>query len=170
MSIAALTTLAAARVERAPMKLDVGKQTPKAQDDLATITDILITQVPTEVVAPYTAVTAAIVGAVGKVTAANPHPDQLVIWRWLAFGILIALTVGLVWEGKGRKSNNWGFPYLAVAGAVVAAVGWSFALPGSPLIPYIHGHNSDILTPIFVAFAATGAATLLAGAQTRKSP
>ena len=76
MSIAALTTLAAARVERAPMKLDVGKQTPKAQDNLATITDILITQVPTEVVAPYTAVTAAIVGAVGKVTPRTRIPTS----------------------------------------------------------------------------------------------
>jgi hypothetical protein len=160
-----MTTLAATRDAGAPTKQDVGKSTSDKAEEPASLTDILVTQVPTELVAPYTAVTAAIVGAVGTPSKAVPNPDQLAIWRWLAFAILIVATVILIWEGKRRKSQAQGnpFPLLEVTGAVVAATGWAFALPGSPLIPYLHG-TSQVLTPLIVAFAAVAATAMTASA------
>lgn len=164
MSIGALTSLAAVRDTRAPTKQDVGKSTAadKAQEP-ASLTDILISQVPTELVAPYTAVTAAIVGAVAKPSKAVPNPGQLTGWRWLAFAILIVATVALVWEGKRRKSEHSDFPLLEITGAVIAATGWAFALPGSPLIPYLHG-VSQTLTPLLIAFGAVAATAMTASA------
>src|SRR5215467_8965378 len=116
MSLGALTTLAAARDKRVPTKQDVGKATTDKAEEPASLTDILVTQVPTELVAPYTAVTAAIVGAVAKPTKVVPNPDQLANWRWLTFAILIVATVVLIWEGKRRKSQDARFPVLEVAG------------------------------------------------------
>jgi MFS family permease len=165
MSIGAMTTLAAARDAGKPTKQDVGKSTSGEAEEPASLTDILVTQVPTELVAPYTAVTAAIVGAVGTPSKAVPNPDQLAGWRWLAFAILIVATVILIWEGKRRKSQAQDnpFPLLEVTGAVVAATGWAFALPGSPLIPYLHG-TSQVLAPLIIAFAAVAATAMTASA------
>jgi hypothetical protein len=165
MSLGALTSLAAVRDTRAPTKQDVGKSTaaPGAAAEPASLTDILISQVPTELVAPYTAVTAAIVGAVAKPSTAVPNPDQLAAWRWLAFAILIVATAALVWEGKNRKAPGGAFPLLEITGAVIAATGWAFALPGSPLTPYLHG-VALTLTPLIVAFGAVAAAAFTASA------
>jgi hypothetical protein len=163
MSLGTLTTLAAVRDKRPPEKQDVGKPTaPGKTGEAASLTDILVTQVPTELVAPYTAVTAAIVGAVAEPSKAVPNPDQLTSWRWLAFAILIVATVVLTWQGKQRKSPG-PFPMLEVTGAEITATGWAFALPGSPLIPYLHG-NSQILTPLIVAFATVVVAAFIANA------
>src|SRR5215831_1943625 len=156
MSVAALTSLAAVRDTGAPTKGDVGKSTstdPVTAKEPASLTDMLVSQVPTELVAPYTAVTAAIVGAVDKPTPTRPSPDQLASWRWLAFGIMMVAIVAFVWEGKRRKAGGGAFPLLEVFAALVAGAGWAFSLPGSPLIPYVHG-KAAILTPVVVAFAA----------------
>ena len=165
MSLGALTSLAAVRDTRAPTKQDVGKSTtaPGTAAEPASLTDILVSQVPTELVAPYTAVTAAIVGAVAKPSTAVPNPDQLTAWRWLAFAILIIATAALVWEGKNRKAPGGAFPLLEITGAVIAATGWAFALPGSPLTPYLHG-VALTLTPLLVAFGAVAAAAFTASA------
>ncbi len=180
MSVASLTTLAAVRAgtlatttpygdiavaakpAAQPTKQDLGKLDPSQANAPASISDILVTQVPTELVAPYTALTAAIVGAVAEPTATNRHPDQLAAYRWAAFAMLVVLVIVSVWAGKWRKSGKGKFPLLAVLGAVVAAVGWAFALPGSPLIPYIHGMTGETLVPLFVAFGAIGFASLTA--------
>lgn len=157
MSVAALTSVAAIRDSRSPTKLDVGKSTstdPAKAEEPASLTDMLVSQVPTELVAPYTAVTAAIVGA------AEPT-NQLAGWRWLVFAILIVSIVALVWEGKRRKSEGGKFPLLEIVAALVAGVGWAFALPGSPLIPYLDG-KSAILTPIVIAFAAVCLSSVIA--------
>jgi hypothetical protein len=165
MSLGALTTLAAVRDTRPPQKQDVGKQDagkPEGQQQ-ASLTDILVTQVPTELVAPYTAVTAAIVGAVGSPPNPLTQPDQLAGWRWLVFAILIVATVVLTWEGKRRKAGGGDFPLLEITGAVITATGWAFTLPGSPLDPYLHG-SSKVIVPLIVAFAAIAAASMTASA------
>ncbi|HMF14663.1 MAG TPA: N-acetylmuramoyl-L-alanine amidase [Gemmataceae bacterium] len=164
MSLGALTSLAAVRDQRPPTKQDLGKSTaPEMVGQPASLTDILLSQVPTELVAPYTLVSAAIVGAVGQPSKAMPNPDQLATLRWLAFGILIVATAALVWEGKRRKAQGGPFPLLEVTGAVIAATGWAFALPGSPLIPYVHGALLTI-TPLIAAFAAIACSAFIASA------
>ena len=162
MSVAALTSLAAVRDARAPTKQDVGKSTDPAEAaEPAGLTDMLVSQVPTELVAPYTAVTAAIVGAVDKATPTNLRPDQLAGWRWLAFAILMVSIPPLVWAGKRRKAGGGKFPLLEIVAALVAGGGWAFALPGSPLVPYLHG-KAAILAPVVVAFAAVTAGSVIA--------
>ena len=154
MSISALTTVGAVRDVRQPRKQDAGKAAVDAPPAPATLTDLLVTQVPTELVAPYTAVMAGIVGLVAKPTAQKPSPDQLTTWRWIAFGILLVGTFFLVWEGKRRKAGGGPFPLLEVTAALGAAVGWAFALPASPLLPYLHGRVADVATPLLIAFGA----------------
>jgi hypothetical protein len=173
MSVASLTTIAAAReTATAPLtKRAVGK-VPSGHtqaDDAAQLTDVLAKQVPTEFIAPYTALSAAIVGAVAKPTSKNLHPDQLATYRWVAFGLLIGFVFLFVWLGTARKASRawWKyFPVLAVTGALVAAVGWAFALPASPLIPYIQSKTAQTLIPIFVAFGAIALASLTAAGLT----
>ncbi len=164
MSIGALTTIAAVRDERAPAKGDAGKAKQDSPRVPASMTDLLVTQVPTELVAPYTAVTAGMVGAITKVTKTNPHPDQLTSWRWIAFAILFIGTAGLTWEGKVRKAHGGAFPLLEITGALIAATGWAFALPASPVSPYLHGTAAQTATPLLIAFAAIVASSITAGA------
>jgi hypothetical protein len=43
------------------------------------------------------------------------------------------------------------------AGAYVAGevpVGWAFALPASPLMPYLHGRVAEVTTPLLIGFGA----------------
>jgi hypothetical protein len=164
MSIGSLTTLAAAREDRQPRKGDIGRALhgTDAAAASASMKDALVAQVPTELVAPYTALTAAIVGQVSRRTPANPSPDQLAIWRWVAFGILVIGIVGFVYQGKVAKSANTSFPILAVSGALVAGVGWAFALPGGPLTPYLHSKAALTIVPLVVGFAAIVGAGLTA--------
>jgi hypothetical protein len=118
----------------------------------ASVTDLLVTQVPTELVAPYTAVMAAIFGLVA--TSGGQPPDQLTTYRWLALSLLLAGTFVLVWQGKRRKAGGGDFPLLEITGALVGAAGWAFAFPASPLQPYLHGSAAQTLTPLLIAFGA----------------
>jgi hypothetical protein len=155
MSIAALTSLAAVRNMRAPTKQDVGKGNAADPTAKAGITDLLVSQVPTELVAPYTAVMAAIIGVTPKPSPSQPHPDQLIAWRWATFAILVIGTIGLVWEGARRKSAGpQKVPLLEITAALAAAVGWAFAFPDSPLSPYLHSTAAHAVTPLLVGFAA----------------
>jgi hypothetical protein len=164
MSISSLTTVAAVRDVRQPQKQDAGKGKPAEPAVPASMTDLLVTQVPTELVAPYTAVTAGLVGLVAKVTSSNSHPDQHTAWRWAAFAILIVGIIGLTWEGKRRKSGGGPFPLLEITGALIAGIGWAFALPGSPLTPYLHGTTAQTAMPLLIAFGAIVGSALTANA------
>jgi hypothetical protein len=169
VSVSSLTTIAAAREAHPgtpPKKAEIGKvpaHHPDAGQD-ASVTDVLAKQLPTELVAPYTALTAAIVAAVAKPTRANPHPDQLVGWRWAAFAILIASVVLLVWFGTQQKSpeHAWTFPVAAVLAGVVAAAVWACMMPGSPISPYLHSEHAKVLVPLFIAVGGVVAAALSA--------
>jgi hypothetical protein len=163
MSISALTTLAAARGAGQPTKRDVGKATSAdaEKDDKPSITDLLATAIPTEVVAPYTAVMAVIVGAVADPTTAVPNPDQLTLYRWIAFALLLFLTTIFVWRGKQRKRNGR-VPVLEICAAASAAAGWALALPGSPLTPYLDD-TAEAVVPALIAFGAIGVVAAFGG-------
>jgi hypothetical protein len=171
MSVSSLTTIAtvreaAARTEKPqrPKKGQIGKvPTGHADADKdAGITDVLAKQIPTELIAPYTALTAALVGAVAKATPKNPHPDQLAGWRWAAFALLVASVISVTWAGKAQKSGTWNFPLVAVTAGVLSAVAWAFLMPGSPLVPYLHSRHATTLVPLFVAVGGAVVAAITA--------
>ena len=171
MSVSSLTTIATVREAAArsrtperPKKGQIGK-VPTGHDDAdkdAGISDVLAKQIPTEIIAPYTVLTAALVGAVGKPTTKNPHPDQLAGWRWAAFALLVASVILVVWAGKAQKSGTWNFPLVAVTAGVLSAVAWAFLMPASPLVPYLHSRHAATLVPLFVAVGGTVAAAITA--------
>lgn len=167
MSVSSLTTIAAAREEapgRRPTKGEIGKVPAHHAEagQAASVADVLAKQLPTELVAPYTALTAAIVAAIAKPTPTDPHPDQLIWWRWAAFAVLIASVILLVWFGKQQKTDTWAFPAPAITSGVVAAVAWACMMPGSPIDPYLHSKHAQVLVPLFIAVGGVVAAALSA--------
>jgi hypothetical protein len=175
VSVSSLTTIAAVREvaaeaaqPRKPKKGQIGKVPPghKDADANAGITDVLAKQIPTELIAPYTALTAALVGAVARPTKKNPHPDQLAGWRWAAFVLLVLSVIAMVWAGKVQKTGSWKFPVVAVAAGVVTSVAWAFLMPGSPLVPYLHSKHATTLVPLFVAVGGTVVAAVTAALLT----
>jgi hypothetical protein len=171
VSVASLTTIAAIRETAAsgqgPTKREIGKVPPAhpKAGERAGVTDVLAKQIPTELIAPYTALTAAIVGAIAKPSKKNPSPDQLAGWRWAAFALLVGSVILLVWWGKQQKTGTWTFPLIPVVAGVVSAVFWAFLMPGSPLVPYLHSKHAKEFLPLFMALGGTvvavGAAALL---------
>jgi hypothetical protein len=165
VSISTLTTLAATRDQRKPTRKDIGKGTPGVTDaDDATTTDVLVTLIPTEFVAPYTALVAAIVG-----TAVLGDEHRFV--RWLVFGVLVAGTFAAVGLLGPRKSKDEGRRRRLHAGegfaAAVAAAGWALATPGSPLTPYLAGSQKAYM-PLVAGFIALVILVPLTGPLTAK--
>lgn len=168
MSVASLTTIAAIReAGNGPEKGQIGKVQPGHVDagKAAAATDVFAKQIPTELIAPYTVLTAAIVGAVAKPTKKNPAPDQLSGWRWAAFAVLVASVILMVWWGKRQKTGTWSFPIAAVSAGLLSAVFWALLMPGSPLVPYLHSKHAKEFLPLFIAVigavVAYGTASLL---------
>jgi hypothetical protein len=164
MSASSLTTLAAVRDSGVPKKGDLGKAANEAKkDEKAGITDILVSFVPTEFVAPYTLVVTAIVGAIAKPTRKNLHPDQLEGWRWCAFAVIVAAVGVWVWLDKRRKAGGGRFPLLEVGAGMIATAGWALAMPGNPLDPHLNGNEKQFV-PIVIGFVAVVIEILLAKA------
>jgi hypothetical protein len=157
VSIATLSTLAVVRDSRAPTRSDIGKTPPDApdKDARATLTDLLVTLVPVEVVAPYTAVTAGIVNAIAAPTTENPHPDDYRWVRWIIFGVMLLTVFALVWITKRSKvGGKRTFPLLEIVGAVTAATAWAFLLPESPIVPHIADEHYRVIIPLAIGFVA----------------
>lgn len=171
MSVLSLTTLATVRDTETPKRKHVGKAPPQASDadQRATIVDLLVTQVPVEVVAPYTAITAWIVNAVAKPTKDQPNPNQYVTLRWIVFAVLLLTVFALVWMVKRSKAPTAKsrFPALEITGAVVAAIAWAFLLPGSPIVPYINDPIYRSLIPGVIGFVAVMGNLMIATALQR---
>jgi hypothetical protein len=158
MSISTLTTLAAVRDDRAPRRADVGKTKPEDPhaDERASIANLLVTAVPTELVAPYTALTAVIVGLIDAPTPAAPDPGQFEALRWIVFALLLVGTGGAIYRGAAKKrgpGSGSRLPAAELAAGLVAAAGWGLALPESPLIPYFD-EDGRVIAPLVAGFAA----------------
>lgn len=153
MSIATLTTVAAVRDSRAPTRSDVGKARPAVDaSQVAKLRHLLVAQVPTEVVAPYTAIAAIIVGVIAKPTPQQPNPTQYLELRWGVFGVMIATVIALVWIGARSKQSGSRWPVLEVTGAAVAATAWAFLLPESPLAAEISDNVARAMIPAVIGF------------------
>ena len=120
MSVSSLTDLAAKRTDTNPGD-PVDDQTRRR---------VLVSAIPSEVLAGYTAVLGAIVGFVPA-----DHPKDFLVLRWIWYGLWIALTPLAVWVIYRRKATAGStrkFPVTETVVAVVAAIAWFTAMPGSP--------------------------------------
>jgi len=142
MSISSLTAVGVARNLRKPTKSDSGEVTEEsdAKAEEASLTQLLVKQVPTGMVAAYTALTAATVELIDEVTVENPSPDELLPYRWLG---LIGLVLGsmLLTYGSYRSKAATGArrPVAEVLGVGVAALGWGLVVPESPALAQVDG-------------------------------
>ena len=183
MSIATISKVAALRASgEDPTRASVGKGAPQEGDERARVTDLLISLVPVELIAPYTLAAAAIVGAVADPeldpdTMETIEPDQYEGWRWGIFVILVAGTFVITWiVSRGKQpADRKRFPALEVFGATVAAAGWALAIPGSPIDPYLEIPEGTFV-PLVVGLAAVVGTTVIAkalqttGAQPHPEP
>jgi hypothetical protein len=144
MSIRSLTDLAVKR-DVAPKDDPVPSPDPGRADERRT--DALISAIPAEVLALYTAVTA---GALAQ--SILDRPDSYLPFRWVLLGCAIVLTpiaVAIVYKRKYkaavRADSHDGallrasgptkrMPWLEMTSSTLAAAAWFLAMPGSPLI------------------------------------
>jgi hypothetical protein len=83
--------------------------------------------------------------------------------------LLLVGTAGAIYQRtrkKGRSRSKRRFPTAEIAAGVVAAAGRAFALPESPLIPYLDGGNK-VIAPLVTGFAAV-VILLILGSQLKK--
>jgi hypothetical protein len=160
MSVASLTSLAAVRNLGAPTRSDVGKSPPSAPDasSVAKLRDLLVTQVPTEIIAPYTAVTAVVVGAIAQPTPENPDPNDYIALRVGLLIFAVALVIAIVGtRGYGKQTTpQKRIPWLEITGGAVAATAWAFLLPESPLAAAIDDNVIRAILPAVVGFVGVG--------------
>ncbi|HVN10703.1 MAG TPA: hypothetical protein VMT69_01325 [Kineosporiaceae bacterium] len=158
MSITSLTGVALARNQPGTTtKADSGevpKDAPGA-DEQASLLALLVKQVPTGMVAAYTAVTAAL-AELAKPTAADPRPDHLLAYRWAILAILVVGSVTLSYVSYRGKADpdDRRYPVAEMIGVGVAASGWGLALPDSPLLAAMEGPQG-VATVFLVGFVAT---------------
>ena len=147
MSLGRLSTVATARNVRAPTRRDLGSD---LSDETARKRDVLIAAIPTEVIGFYTLSLAIIVGLVNEPTAAVPKPDQLVAWRWAAFGLMIGLIPAVFISAYSQKRKGRGrrFPVLELVAALVAGVAWGLSTPESPLFPHLNDDGQVIASAL----------------------
>jgi hypothetical protein len=128
------------------------------------LTDILVTSIPTGLVAAYTAFISFLSGLVDKPTVAHPHPNEFLGYRVAGLILLVLVSGGLVIAGYASKrdpTKKARFPGLEVSAAVVAALGWGLALPESPLLAGKEGNGRAALVAL-IAFAAIAVNLIIA--------
>ena len=154
MSVRSLTSLA---VERdiadpgAPAKAGAGG----AESGFV---DALTSAIPTEPLAAYTAA----VGVVAGLKAGNYLP-----FRWGAFVVFLVLTGASILvsyltkdvssDPALAKKNKRSYPVIEMVAALVAAVAWGLAMPGSALNTALKGNDGAVAA---AAITITGAAVL----------
>jgi hypothetical protein len=103
--------------------------------------DVLVTAIPTEPLAAYTALLALVVATLDG--APLPHDTRAYLpLRWWIYGAFLAVIVAAVWLGyyratRGpsglRPSNRRRIPLPELASALIAGASWGLVMPGGPL-------------------------------------
>jgi len=107
--------------------------------------DLLIAAVPTEVLAPYTA----LVGLIVSTIDTGESPRELMRWIIYFVGLLaIFLFLWLSYSHQKDSSAKRTFPIAGIAVALVAFAAWGLVMPGSPLSVTLSGDDLLIWTSI----------------------
>lgn len=157
MSIKTLSLVEAQRDTETPTEKAGNGDKPKSE--------MLVDSIPTEILAPYTAILALVV--------ANAESGEWETERWWIYGVSLALVPVLVfvlWTREKSASAERRLPVAGMFGAAVAFAAWGLIMPGAPLTYAVtDGGDLSIWTGIITA-AATGVLTMLPlNRQTKKS-
>jgi hypothetical protein len=134
---------------RSLANIAVARDTPEAADGVGAATGVLVAAIPTEVLAPYTAL-------IGVVVSTANHGSDYETFRWWLFGVatalvIVALTVAF-YRGKPEQGRH--LPFVEILAATFAFAAWGLVMPGSPLSLVVTG---DALTIVTATIAIGGA-------------
>jgi hypothetical protein len=129
-------------------------------------TDVVVSAIPTEPLAAYTALVGVVIGAVGLGDSRSYLP-----FRWGAYGVFLAIVAAAVWlayareargplAAAGRRRRN-SFPAVEVCSALLAGGAWGLVMPGSPLDSTLTG-TARTLTTTSVLVGTAALLSLLA--------
>jgi hypothetical protein len=144
-----------------PANVVGGGGAPGGGGDLSAATGVLIDAVPSEVLAPYTAL-------VGIVASTSATHETL---RWWLFGVaaaLIPISLVLTYYRNRSAQHNRSVPLAEVLAAVLAFGAWGLVMPGSPLSVDISGDDLTIATAI-IAIGGAFLVTLMVPSLSKKS-
>jgi hypothetical protein len=161
MSLSSILNIEVEREVADPAKREVrlaSDGTPEITEELQSRRDILIHAIPTEVLAPYTAVVGVIIATIGA------GESQRLILRWILYAaaslaILLYLGVGYLRRVGPRRKRK--FPWPGAFAAVFAFGAWGLVMPGSPLSAVLKGDDLTIWTAVI-----TGAGGFLVALMT----
>lgn len=154
MSIRSMSELAVERDLRRPRKPGPRRAGAGGEDDrdveAQSRSDILISAIPTEVLAPYTFLIGVIVSTI------DPNEDERLGLRWTVYGvafafIVIALFGNYVRLRKPDKRRK--FPLPEMLSAIVAFGAWGLIMPGTPLAAEISEDDFTIWSAIITVVA-----------------
>lgn len=178
MSIRSLAALAVARDKASPGKVPGGGAaevavvqpngtargqptgTPPEQGGVPQqFVDVLISAIPTEPLAAYTALVGVTVGA-----SSAPDARAYLPFRWWTYGVFLVVILVAVWlayyrasrgpAGVASPKNRRGFPFAEALAALVAGAAWGLAMPGSPLNALLTGTVRTLATASIIIGAA----------------
>jgi hypothetical protein len=110
---------------------------PKEETVPQTFVDVLVSVIPTEPLAAYTALVGVAVGAIGTGNAYLP-------FRWWVFAVFVAIVPIAVLVTTRQTATPPGdarrrFPFLEMVVSTLAAASWGLAMPGGPLNVVLSG-------------------------------
>jgi hypothetical protein len=145
-------------------------------------TDVVVSAIPTEPLAAYTALVGVVVGVVGADSARDYLP-----FRWWAYAAFLAVVVAAVWLAYTRAlrgplglakdedvDDRRSVPVAEIGSALLAGGAWGLAMPGSPLAATLTGTVRTLTTAsVLIGTAAVlsllTAPQLKTGATSRKA-
>lgn len=172
MAIDSMVSLAVARNERRPGRIDTGPVLAEetGADAQPTLPDLLAKSVPVGLVTAYAAFVSVVSEAVSPPTADRPRPDAYLGLRWTAFAALVLFSAGLTFAKYRRRAGSRARPpLLEVAAVTVAAAGWGLCLPESPLLEAFDDESQSLIALALIGFLAVGANLLLGALMRRKA-
>lgn len=190
MTMSGLIDLAVSRGEGEPEKKR--RYTKKGEPEQATAEapaglGVLISAIPVEIIALYTAFVATTVTRVTPSTEfleqfkkdhkgtafAYDHTRDLITLRWAVYGALAAAVIGIVYGGWSKRrdaaKDKRRAPVTEMAAGLVAFGAWGLTMPGGLLVPYVESRDLAIVTLGIITIVAAGMLALGWGVLKNKS-
>jgi hypothetical protein len=162
------TTPRKSSVRRHGRTADAARQPAQAgdqPDQLQGTRDVLISAIPTEVLAPYTGLIAIIVSTI------EGGDDKMLVLRWAIYAVgivAIAAWIGSGYLHQSAAQKRRRFPVLETITAAVAFAAWGLVMPGSPLSADLSGSALTVWTAVITAGGGL-LVTILAGPLTKQA-